>query len=253
MPNEQKAGSNWFDQDGGTYAQYRPEYPPELARLLSGLAPNKQQAVDVGCGTGQLTLPLADHFDTVTGVDPSEEQIIHAKPRANIRYVCAAAEMLPLKDGSAALVTVAQAAHWFDLPRFYAEARRIGTTGTVIALISYGVLRFESDELRDRFDQFYRHEAGPYWPSERGLVDSGYADIPFPFSELAAPRMNIELEWRLGDFLGYVSTWSAVRRLREAGHEAILRNFARDTSELWGDPKCRRFVTWPINMRLGVI
>ena len=36
-------------------------------------------AVDVGCGNGQATLSLADHFDSVLGIDISENQINEAR------------------------------------------------------------------------------------------------------------------------------------------------------------------------------
>ena len=58
--------------------------------------------------------------------------------------------MMPLPDKSASLVTAAQAAHWFDLPAFYAEARRVLMPDSILALISYGVLRLEP-ELDERF------------------------------------------------------------------------------------------------------
>ncbi|MGE4370514.1 MAG: class I SAM-dependent methyltransferase [Burkholderiaceae bacterium] len=244
---------NWFDQGGEAYARFRPEYPPELARWLASVAPGTGLAVDVGCGNGQLAVQLADHFAQVVGVDPSADQIAHAVPHARVTYVCAAAEALPavgLAGHSVDLVTAAQAAHWFDLPRFYEGVRRIGAPGAVVALVSYGVLRLEA-ALAPRFGRFYVNEIGPYWPAERKLVDSGYADLPFPFRELAAPALEIRQAWRLEELLGYIATWSAVRRAREAGREAILRGFAEEIAALWGDPLRRREVVWPISLRVG--
>ncbi|MBB4864155.1 SAM-dependent methyltransferase [Pseudomonas nitritireducens] len=241
---------NWFDQGGQAYARFRPEYPPQLAAFLATLTPERLLAVDVGCGNGQLTRQLGEHFDAVLGLDPSAEQIAHSVPQQHVSYRCAPAEELPLADHSASLITAAQAAHWFDLPRFYAEVRRVARPQAILALISYGVLRLDS-ELGTRFEQFYWNEIGPYWPAERKLVDSGYATLDFPFSELQGPDIAIELEWNLDEFLGYVSTWSALRKAREAGREDLLHRFAADFAALWGEPTQRRRVSWPINMRLG--
>ena len=72
---------NWFDQGGQAYSRFRPEYPLELSAFLASIAPNKNLAVDVGCGSGQLTCQLADHFICVAGFDPSDEQIDHAGRR----------------------------------------------------------------------------------------------------------------------------------------------------------------------------
>ncbi|WP_245545935.1 class I SAM-dependent methyltransferase [Nocardia higoensis] len=244
--------TNWFERGGQAYARFRPEYPARLGRFLAALAPATDLAVDIGCGSGQLTTRLEPFFATTLGVEPSADQIAHARQRDRVCYVRGAAEQLPVADRSAALITAAQAAHWFDRPAFYAEVRRIAVDRAVLALISYGVLELETD-LRARFDRFYREEIGPYWPPERTLVDSGYADIDFPFEERPAPRMVIEKYWNLDELLGYLSTWSAVRRVQEAGEQEMLRAFAADLTELWGDPAGTRRISWPIAMRLATL
>jgi len=246
----QGSGRNWFDRGGKDYARFRPDYPADLAAFLASVSPDRALAVDVGCGNGQLTVPLAAHFDRVIGLDPGEEQIAHAAAHPRIAYGCAHAERLPVASHRADLVTVAQAAHWFDLPRFYGEVRRTAASGGVVALVSYGVLRLE-DELGDRFTRFYAQEIGPYWPAERKHVDNGYADMPFRFETITAPRLEIRKAWTLDELLGYISTWSAVRSVREASREDILMRFAEDLALLWGDPAHRREVRWPINMRVG--
>jgi SAM-dependent methyltransferase len=241
---------NWFEQGGRAYARFRPEYPQRLASFLAAAAPDHRLAVDVGCGNGQLTQLLAPYFDKVVGLDPSADQIANTIPNERIDYRCAPAEHLPLADGSASLITAAQAAHWFDLPAFYGEVRRVAVPGAVVALISYGVLNLE-EALDARFQKFYRDEIGPYWPAERKLVDSGYATLDFPFEELARPALDIRVEWHLFEFLGYVTTWSAVRSAKEAGREDLLMAFANDIGAAWGDPDRKRPVRWPINMRIG--
>ncbi len=250
MTNKSSIERNWFDQGGRAYARFRPEYPPQLAADLADLVAAKQLAVDVGCGNGQLTCLLAAHFETVLGVDASADQIANTVPHERIRYQCGPAEQLPLGAGVANLITAAQAAHWFKLPAFYQEARRVAAPGCLLALISYGVLQLEPD-LNERFQTFYRDEIGPYWPPERALVDSAYATIDFPFEEVQVPARKIRLEWRFSEFWGYLLTWSAVRHAQEAGCESLLRNFAEEMSALWGDENRRRVIAWPINMRVG--
>ncbi|MGB3068846.1 MAG: class I SAM-dependent methyltransferase [Ottowia sp.] len=253
MPHKDNTHRNWFDQGGKAYSRFRPEYPPELARFLASVSPSTALAVDVGCGNGQLTTQLAAHFDKVLGTDPSADQIAHAAAHPHVEYANASAEELfPVADHSADLITAAQAAHWFDLPRFYEEVRRIGAPHAVLALVSYGVMKMD-DDLDPRFSRFYWNEIGPYWPAERKLVDSGYVDLPFPFEEQTPPSLEIRKMWNLEELLGYISTWSAVRSVREAAREEILQEFAIDLAALWGDPSRSRQVSWPINMRLGTL
>jgi SAM-dependent methyltransferase len=241
---------NWFDQGGQAYARFRPAYPPELASILASLTPEHRLAVDVGCGTGQLTRLLARHYDHVVGIDPSADQIANALADTRIDYRCAPAERIPLAAGSTSLVTAAQAAHWFDLPAFYREVRRVARPGALLALVGYGVLQLDP-ALDERFQAFYRDEIGPYWPVERKLVDTGYATIDFPFPEREPPPLDIRCLWSLPQFLGYLSTWSAVRRAREAGQDQLLTAFWNDMAGAWGDPGLERPVRWPIHMRIG--
>lgn len=42
MKQEKKDVFNWFSKGGGEYARYRPEYPAEIAKFLSGLSDSKK-------------------------------------------------------------------------------------------------------------------------------------------------------------------------------------------------------------------
>lgn len=243
---------NWFDRGGADYARHRPDYPDALAAFLAEQVRDRGCAVDVGCGNGQFTRRLAEHFTDVVGLDPSADQLAHAPTHPRIRYVPAPAERLAVPDGSVSLIAAAQAAHWFDLPAFYGEVRRVAAPGAVVALVSYGVLALdEGSEADTRFRRFYADEIGPYWPPERRMVDDGYAGIPFPFAEIPLPPLVIRRDWTLDALLGYIGTWSATRRAREAGAGHLLDAFAADMTALWGDPSTPRTVTWPVNGRIG--
>lgn len=245
--------ARWFDQGGASYARFRPDYPPTLAAHLASISPCTSLAVDVGCGTGQLTRQLGDHFSSVLGVDPSADQLASATTHERVRYACAPAERLPVEEGSVALITAAQAAHWFDLDLFYAEVIRVARPGAVIALVSYGTLTFSEQQIDRRFRAFNDHEIGRFWPPERRMVDSGYAGIKFPFSEVLLPTMAIQQQWALDAVLGYLGTWSAVRAADRVGQGGLLDRFARDLADLWGAPDALRSISWPISARIGYI
>jgi SAM-dependent methyltransferase len=239
-----------FSTHSAGYAAYRPTYPIALVNFLAGAAPARTLALDCGCGTGQLSVQLATRFERVVATDASASQIASAEPHERVEYRAARAEDSGLRDGSADLITVAQAAHWLDLDRFYAEARRVAKPGALLALITYGVLHVEgeTDQLVQRF---YYDTIGPYWPPERRHVEAGYRTLAFPFEEIPVPELAIEVSWRLPDLLGYVDTWSAVREAEKAVGRKPIDAFAREVADQWGDPEARRRVVWPLSMRVA--
>src|SRR3712207_1092083 len=113
-----------FSARSADYAAYRPTYPAALVDDLAGLCAATELALDAGCGTGQLSVLLARRFEQVVATDASPQQIERAEAHPGVEYRVAPAERSGLADSTADLITVAQAAHWFDLPAFYAEARR---------------------------------------------------------------------------------------------------------------------------------
>ncbi len=92
------------------------------------------------------------------------------------------------------LVTAAQAAHWFDWPRFAAEAVRVLRPGGVLAIWSYGNCEVAPDIDRLVAD-FFRDVVGPYWPRERRHVEEGYRDLVLPFPPLEAPDFEMHTHW----------------------------------------------------------
>jgi SAM-dependent methyltransferase len=239
-----------FSAHSADYAAYRPTYPQALVSYLAELCEKTGLALDAGCGTGQLSVLLAERFSHVTATDASAQQIEKAQAHERVEYRVAPAESSGLPDQSVDLITVAQAAHWFDLPAFYAEARRIGKQGAVLALITYGVVEADA-EVGPAIGHFYKAVIGPYWPPERRHVEDGYRTFDFPFTELQAPPLAIEVQWREVDLLGYVDTWSAVREAEKTLGREPLETFRRELLNAWGDPEIRRQIRFPLSMRVG--
>ncbi|HEY6930854.1 MAG TPA: class I SAM-dependent methyltransferase [Thermoanaerobaculia bacterium] len=234
------------------YAAHRPTYPPALADFLAGLVARPDTAWDCGCGTGQLSLLLADRFRRVFATDASREQIEKATPHPNVEYLCAPAESSGLPDACADLAVAAQAAHWFDLPAYYGEVRRVARPGAAIALVTYGNPLVDG-EIDPLLGHFYSKIAGPYWPPERRMVEEGYRTLPFPFQEIPTPDLEIRTSWSLSDLIGYVETWSALRGLEKAQGRRAIEKFYEDLAGMWGLPSERRSVRWPLAIRAGPV
>jgi len=239
-----------FSEISAAYAAHRPSYPTALVDFLARLAPARRLAWDAGCGSRAAVGAIGGPFDRVVATDASPEQIGRATPHARVEYRCAPAGASGLTQRAVDLATAAQAAHWFHLPAYYAEVRRVTRPGGIIAMVSYGVLEADAD-LDRVIRPFYRGVLPSYWPPERRHVDEGYRSLPFPFEELDAPALEIRLDWRLAELVGYVGTWSAVWALERAKGEGPFATFRRELTNAWGPATAVRTVRWPLALRVG--
>lgn len=239
-----------FSDLSSDYARFRPVYPEALFDYLADKAPDRDLAWDCATGTGQAARSLVRRFRRVYASDASAQQIQAAGDTAGIEFHRAPAERSGLADTAADLICVAQALHWFDLPRFYAEARRVLKPEGLLAVWSYGLLR-TGPAIEDLLEHYYRITVGPYWPPERRWIDTGYRDLDFPFSELETPEFAMRAEWNLDQLLGYLGTWSAGKRYRVATGRDPLQDLRPDLARVWGDAATRHTLSWPLFLRLG--
>ncbi|XP_042368776.1 putative methyltransferase DDB_G0268948 [Plectropomus leopardus] len=133
------------DKDhAAAYLQYRVEPMELISEIMSFMkrkaATQFNLAVDVGCGSGQGTIPLASHFTRVVGTDISLAQLemaLSSDNPSNVSYRESPAEELPFGSGEVDLLTAMTAAHWFDRKKFLVEADRVLRPGGCLALLSY--------------------------------------------------------------------------------------------------------------------
>ena len=114
-----------------SYQAARPGYPKQIFDILEhgcGLTTGSE-IVDIAAGTGILTDLLLTHGNPVTAVEPNADmRAVCVGLQVNypeLRVIDGSAEDTTLASQSADLLTVAQALHWFDLPRARKEFARI--------------------------------------------------------------------------------------------------------------------------------
>jgi SAM-dependent methyltransferase len=214
------------------------------------VTPSRELAWDCGTGSGQAATGLAEHFAMVRATDPSVEQLAHAAAHPRVVYAVGRESESGLPDASAGLVTAAQAAHWFDLDAFYAEARRVLAPGGVIAVWCYGAMQVDAT-VDPLLAWFYDERIGRYWPPERRLVDAAFTTLPFPFPSIEAPRFDMLATMSRDDLLGYVATWSAVARAREVEGTDPVAELAERLEPQWSRDAPPRVVRWPLGIRVG--
>ena len=119
----------------------RPPYPDEVFALLEGLLPPGERAVlELGCGSGDLTLGLASRVDRIDAVDPAAAMLHLARARAgaehaHIRWVASSAEAFEY-SGPYGLVVAAESLHWMDWNVVLAKAQAALAPGSWLAIIT---------------------------------------------------------------------------------------------------------------------
>lgn len=155
------------------YARYRRGYPDSVVdAVVRGLGIGSEDVVlDLGCGTGLLTAPLARRARLVLGVDPAADMLAIARgdtqPELGGRllFLLGADDDLPavtelLGAGSVSALTVGQALHFIDAERLFANARALLRPGGGIAVIANGTPIWQQDSdwsraLRDALDNWF--------------------------------------------------------------------------------------------------
>ncbi len=235
-----------FSGHAADYARYRPHYPSDLYDWLARISPGQALAIDCATGNGQAAAGLANHFAQVLATDASAQQIAAARSVPGVRFQVAAAHSCPIEDGSADLVTVAQALHWFDLDAFYREVHRVLRPQGVLAVWCYQLAQVDPsiDALVYRY---YTDTVGDYWPPERAAVEHAYRGMGPSWPTIDAPAFTMRCEWSVAQMLGYLASWSASRRAADTQGRDPLADLKRELPTLWGEQP--RPVRWPLQLR----
>ncbi|XP_039611249.1 putative methyltransferase DDB_G0268948 [Polypterus senegalus] len=214
------------------YQKYRIDPPEEIQKLILGYLDKKKEkphdlAVDVGCGTGQLTRQIACHFKLVVGTDISEAQIHEARMVPgfpNVSYKVCPAETLPFDNSSVDLITAATAAHYFDTDTFLKEVERILKPQGCIALLSY-TSKFEfffPGAHHGRLSEIYEEECRPFFPyiSVQGckndtMLQEMFEAITYPDKE-RIEDIIYKIRKPLSDIVGLTESFSPYQNFVKA-------------------------------------
>jgi ubiquinone/menaquinone biosynthesis C-methylase UbiE len=239
-----------FSGHSEEYRKYRPDYPDELFKFLSSVTPGHNLAWDCATGSGLAAHGLVRYFQKVIATDASEQQIKNAVHHKNISYKVAPAHKTTIQMESIDLITVAQALHWFEFDRFYNEAVRVLKQNGVIAVWTYNLLTV-SPEIDSIINNFYHDVVGNFWPPERKFVEKGYENIPFPFHKLPSPSFRMSAKWTIKQLIGYINTWSAVKRYRNNMGSDPLESIEKELTRLGNIHSEFMDVYWPLSVLIG--
>ena len=239
-----------FSKQSKTYKDYRPTYPEELFKYIYSFCNAKNTCWDCGTGNGQVAAFLSNSFDQVFATDISLQQIQNAISKPNIRYSVQRSEKTTFPDQYFDLITVAQAVHWFDLPRFNQEVNRVLKPNGVIAIWGYGLLKI-NPEIDAIVNHFYQHIIGAYWDKERDYIDQNYSTVQFNFDEVDIKKsFKIETQWTIAQLQGYFNSWSSVQNYKEKNNGINpVENLIKDIAPKWNTRQQQ--ITFPLFLRMG--
>ena len=222
-----------FEEVPELYDRARPLYPAELFDDLVSFAGLEagSQVLEIGCGTGQATLPLAERgFDIVgvelgTGLAAVARRKLAGFPRVEV--VNTVFEEWQASDESFDAVVAFTAFHWVDPEVRYAKAARLLRTGGCLAVAETEHVLVEGG------DPFWAEVQADYdavVPSDRNRPPPGPEEVGDLRAQLEETGLFVDVEVRryLADvtysgeeYVGVLDTYSPNRAMQPATRERL--------------------------------
>lgn len=132
MADDERLRSS-FGAAAAAYAEHRPDYARAAVRWALAPAPGPR-VLDLGAGTGKLTVTLVELGADVIAAEPDPEMLAELRGAVpSVRSVAGSAEAIPLPDASVDAVVAGNALHWFDLDVAGPEIARVLAPGGILA------------------------------------------------------------------------------------------------------------------------
>jgi SAM-dependent methyltransferase len=244
-----------FDQAAELYDQARPGYPPALfADLaeLAGVGPGCR-VLEIGCGTGQATVPLAERGCQVAAVELGADLAAVARRKLArfpaVQVITAAFEVWPLPAEPFDVVLAATAFHWIDpAVRVTKAADALRPGGTLATVATHHVAGGTEAFFADVQDCYVRWD--PDTPVALRLPAA--ADVPSSSDELDrsgrfGPSSFHRYEWdqpyRTTEYLDLLLTYSGHRALAPPARDHLLGCIARLIDHGYGGRITKRYLT----------
>jgi SAM-dependent methyltransferase len=244
-----------FDQVADLYDRARPGYPPVLFDMLadlSGIGPGCR-VLEIGCGTGQATVPLAERGCQVTAVELGAAMAAVARRNLArfpaVEVVVAAFEDWPLPAEPFDAVVAATAWHWLDPEVRVGKAARALRPGGALATIATHHVAGDDQGFFVQSQTCYER-----WDpaTQPGLRLSPAAEIPEDSQELDRSglfgpavfrRVGRELSYSTQEYLNVLRTYSGHRALEPAARDGLLACIAELIDTRFGGRIRKRYLT----------
>jgi len=258
MTDEKRRLRTTFDRAALLYDEVRPGYPEALfddVESLSGIAPGGR-ILEIGCGTGQATIPFARRGYRILCVELGENlaavarRNLEAYPRAEV--LTADFEKWPLQQGAFDLAISATAFHWIAPEVAYRKvARALRPTGAIALFWNVHVHNDASGGFFDAAQEVYKREAPE-------IVPEDHARLPRPdevpdrtgeivgtglFGEIATRSYRWDESYDAEGYLRILNTYSGHIDLSDAARERLFRGIAELIETRFGGRIVKGYLT----------
>jgi SAM-dependent methyltransferase len=235
-----------FAEDAELYDRSRPGYPPEMFIYLN--LRQGTRVLEIGPGTGQATLPLAQRGCVVTAVELGESLAAVARRKVAgfpVDVQVGAFEDWPVtRDYD--LVFAATSFHWIDPKvRMVKSAAALKPGGRLAVVSTHHIAGGTSQFFADM--QFYYEKYDPTTPP--GLVLEPASAIPCEFDESPLfkeptfSRYEWEVTYTAQEYLDVLYTYSGHRALSEQARDGLFTSLRRLIDENHGGHVTKRYMT----------
>lgn len=243
-----------FNEDAERYDRARPGYPGQLFDDLAAHGvPPAARILEIGCGTGQATVPLAERGYRIVAVELGPEMAAVARRKLarfdRVDVVTAAFESWPLPDEPFDVVFCATAFHWVDPAVRVAKSARALRPGGLLATVTTAHIAGGSEAFfgaaqncYERFDPAtppgLRLEPASAIPmDDRELTSSGR------FGPARFHRYEWELAYSTAQYLDVLLTYSGHRALPGPQRHGLLACIAELIDSNHGGRIVKRYLT----------
>ena len=213
--------STRFRSTAEYYAQYRLTYGESAIGYLKDRydLDDSSRVLDLGCGTGQITIPIAEYAGEVVGMDPNQEMLTKAEEAArttgveSVEFVRGSDSNLSDDLGSFTLVTMGRAFHWMDQHRTLRRLRSMVDVGGGVAILDDSNWFTSGNKEWQKAVYDLANDYLSDLPDWIGSEDVEYEDpwdemIAEYFDDVESITYEREHEWNLDSIVGYVFSLS---------------------------------------------
>ncbi len=223
-----------FGRISELYEKTRPSYPQALIDDIITFSSISQNGkiLDVGCGSGQATLPFAQHGFNVLGIDISQDLVGIARNKCTkyvkVDFQIAPFEEVKLPESSVDTIVCGMAWHWIAPEIRYKKAIKLLKQGGTLALFWYHQDKTKStlvSEIREVFGKHGHAESGPTGTRVHLLVKEICEELKqnTEFTPIELREYAEELKYTKEQYLNLISSYGWFQTLTEEKQHALTK------------------------------